>query len=72
MKSNMWMDLCVLWNDSSTSWEHLKDLKESNALEVAEYAVANNLTHELAFSWWVKFTLKQRDRIIKTIKTRYQ
>ena len=64
--------LCVLWKDGSISWEHLKDLKESNPLEVVEYAVANNLTHEPAFSWWVKFTLKQRDRIIKTIKTRYQ
>ena len=35
--------LCVKWKDDSTSWVPLKDLKESNLLEVSEYAVANKL-----------------------------
>ena len=48
MKNNMWMDpLCTSW-DGPTRWEHLNDLKESNPLEVAEYAFANNLIHEPA------------------------
>ena len=62
--------LCVRWRDGSTSWEALKDLKESNPLEVAEYAVANKLVHEAAFGWWVPFTIKKRDRIINAVKAR--
>jgi hypothetical protein len=31
----------------------LKDLKESNPVEVAEYAVANKIDDEPAFAWWV-------------------
>ena len=29
------------------------DLKASNPVEVAEYAVANRLVKEPAFKWWV-------------------
>ena len=28
---------CIQWIDGSTSWEALKDLKESNPVEIAEY-----------------------------------
>jgi hypothetical protein len=35
--------LCIEWKDGTTSWERLADLKESNPVEVAEYAVYNNL-----------------------------
>jgi hypothetical protein len=31
--------LCVTWRDGSTSWEPLYRLKESNPVNVAEYAV---------------------------------
>ena len=43
--------LCVKWKDSSTSWERLADLKESNPVEVAEYAMANGVDAETAFAW---------------------
>ena len=33
--------LLVHWRDGSISWEKLKDLKESNPIEVAKYAIAN-------------------------------
>jgi hypothetical protein len=33
--------LCVEWKYATTSWDRLADLKESNPVEVAEYAVAN-------------------------------
>jgi Reverse transcriptase (RNA-dependent DNA polymerase) len=62
--------LCVQWKDGSTSWESLKDLKESNPVEVAEYAVANKLVEEPAFAWWVKPVLRRRDRIIHAVKSR--
>ena len=64
--------LCILWKDGSTLWEPLKDLKESNPLEVAKYNVTNGIQNEPALIWWVPFMLKPRDRIIKTVKSRYQ
>jgi hypothetical protein len=64
-------DMCVEWCDGSTSWIPLKDLKVSNPVEMAEYAVSHNLTQEPAFSWWVEDILKKRDRTIAATNTRY-
>ena len=58
------------WRDSTSSWESLASLKESNPVEVAEY-VAQGIDSVLAFVWWVPFTLKKRDRLISTVNTRY-
>ena len=63
--------LCVLWKDGSTSWERLADLKELNPGECAEYAVANKLTTQPTFAWWVPFTLETRNKIIAAINSRY-
>ena len=63
--------LCVEWRDGTTTWESLSRLKESNPVEVAEYAVANGLVDEPAFKWWVPFTLKKRDAIISAVNKRY-
>jgi hypothetical protein len=63
--------LCARWKDGSTSWESLKDLKESYPVQVAEYAVANSLDEEPAFAWWIRHTLKKRDRLIARVKSRY-
>jgi hypothetical protein len=41
--------LLVLWKDKLTSWVKLKNLKESNPVELAEYAVANQIAEEPAF-----------------------
>ena len=49
-------ELLVQWKDGSVSWEKLKDLKESNPVEVAEYAVANRIVEEPAFTWLVPHT----------------
>ena len=57
--------------DGSTSWVPLKDLKESNPVETAEYAVANFIHEEPAFAWWVKDVLRKRDRILAKVKSRY-
>jgi hypothetical protein len=64
-------DMCVEWCDGSTSWIPLKDLKVSNPVETAEYAVSHNLTQEPVFSWWVEDILKKRDRMIAATNTRY-
>jgi hypothetical protein len=63
--------LLVQWRDGSTSWERLVDLKESNPIEVAEYAVVNRITEEPAFKWWVPHVIKRRNRIISKVKSRY-
>jgi hypothetical protein len=60
----------VLWKDGSTSWENLKDLKESFPVQVAEFAHTNNLQDLPAFRWWVPCTLKCRVHMIKAVKTR--
>lgn len=63
--------LCVQWKDGTTTWERLADLKESNPIEVSEYAVAQGLDHEPAFCWWVPYTLRKRDRIIASVNSRF-
>lgn len=64
-------DLLVEWKDGSSTWVPLKDIKESNPVDVAEYAVGNKIDQEPAFAWWVPFTLRKRDRIIKKVKSKY-
>ena len=59
----------VSWRDGSSDWVSLKDLKESNPIEVVEYAVANKIAEEPAFAWWVRDVLRRRDRIIKKVKS---
>ncbi len=63
--------LLLVWKDGTTSWEPLRNLKESHPVQVAEYAVANKLVAEPAFAWWVKDVLRRRERIIKAVKNRY-
>ncbi len=59
------------WKDGSTDWIDLKYLKDSNPIELAEYAVANRIQEETAFKWWVSETLRMRNRIIGKVKSRY-
>ncbi|KAI2494625.1 Reverse transcriptase (RNA-dependent DNA polymerase) [Fragilaria crotonensis] len=63
--------LLVEWNDGSSSWIPLSDLKDSYPVQVADYAVVNNLTQEPAFRWWVPFVLKKRERILRKVKSKY-
>jgi hypothetical protein len=63
--------LLVEWKDGASDWIPLKDLKDSNPVELAEYAVANGIDREPAFYWWVPHVLKKRNRIISKLKKRY-
>jgi hypothetical protein len=65
-----WKLLCQ-WKDGSSTWIPLVDLKDSNPVELAEYAVANKLQEEPAFKWWISSVLRKRNRIISKIKSRY-
>ena len=67
-KTTQGWNLCIEWKDGSTTWEPLKELKESNPIEVSEYAIANKIDHEPAFAWWGQNTLHKSNRIIKAAK----
>lgn len=58
-------ELEVEWRDGSSSWLSLKELKNSNSVEMAQYAVDNRIDQEPAFDWWVKDVLKRKVRLIK-------
>ncbi len=60
--------ICCQWNDGSTSWEKLSDLKESHPLQVVEFTVAMGLDHEPGFNWLLLHTLKKCDAIIALLK----
>ena len=55
--------LLVEWKDGSSNWVPLVELKESNPIEVAEYAVANIIDDQPAFKWWVPKVLRERNWI---------
>lgn len=63
--------LCVEWKDGTSEWVDLKDLKQSNPIELAEYAYNNKLLDEPAFKWWAPHVLKVRQRIVGKVKSRY-
>ena len=62
--------LLVSWKDGTSSWIALKDLKESNPVEVAEYALTNKILEEPAFAWWARHVLRKRERLIRKVKSR--
>jgi hypothetical protein len=70
-KTTKGRDLLVKWGDGTTSWMPLKDLKNSNPIEAAEYAVAQKLAGHPALAWWVRTALRARYRFIKKVNTRY-
>ena len=71
VKSTQGWQLCIQWRDGTSTWENLSTMKESNPIEVAEFAVSQGIDHEPAFAWWIPYTLKKRDRIIANVNARY-
>ena len=58
-------DIEVEWDDGTSSWFPLKEVTNSNSVELAEYAMHNHLDLEPAFDWWVWDTLKRKKCLIK-------
>ena len=65
-------DIRVKWTDGSTAWFPMKEVKSSNPLELAEYAIANKINDEPAFSWWIPTVLRTRKRMISRLKTHHK
>ena len=63
-------ELCVLWKSGEEQWLPLKQLKESNPIEVADYVKANDLVEEPGFKCWVPYTLRNRDQIVSKVMSR--
>ena len=59
------------WKYISVDWVPLKDLKHFNPVDLAECAMENEISDEPALNWWVKETLRHRDRIIYKVKSKY-
>ena len=68
--TNKGWDFQVRWETGETSWIPLKDIKESNAAKVVEYAIQEGIEKEPAFTWWMKTALKQRDAMINEVCVR--
>ena len=62
-------NLLVQWKNGTQEWVLLKILKNSNPIEVAEFAVARGIDNEPAFTWWVPYTLRRCDRIISGVNS---
>ncbi len=60
----------VEWSNGLCQWINLKLLKESNPVQVAEYATSRNIAEEPAFAWWVPYVLRKRDAIVKAVNSR--
>jgi hypothetical protein len=65
-------NLCVECKYRTTIWERLSDLKESNHVEVAEYADAKSFLETPDFVWWAPYVLKKRSRIIAAVTKYYR
>ena len=63
-RSTFRWQLCIQWRDRLTSCQVLKDMKESPPVETAEYAVDQEIYHELALNWLVNVVLKKSLSII--------
>ena len=50
-------DLLVDWDNGTQSWLPLHAVKQSNPIEVAEYAISRGIHEEPAFVWWVNQVL---------------
>ena len=60
----------VQWKDGTDSWLPLRELKESNPVQVSKYAQSAQLLDVPAFTWWAPHTLKKRDNIISKVVLR--
>jgi len=70
-KTTTGWEMEVEWKDGTSSWLPLKTLKETNPVQVADYARGNKIDMEPAFDWWVPTILRRQNRIIKRAMNRH-
>ena len=64
-------EIAVELVDGSQVWMPLKDVKDGYPIDLAEYAVAQQIETEPAFHWWVPQTRNHMQRMINKVKKKY-
>jgi hypothetical protein len=60
-------DICIQWQDGSSSWHPLSEIKNSFPIHLAEYAIQHDLQDEPVFRWWVRQALRRKKYMIKAM-----
>ena len=55
----------------SSTWNQVREVKESFPVQLEEYVVINQIADKPAFVWWKKKVLKKRDRIISKTASKH-
>jgi hypothetical protein len=61
----------VAFSDGMTAWLPLKEVKKSNPIKLAEYAVLNRIYEEPAFKWWVSLVIRKQNQMVNKVKKKY-
>ena len=61
----------IQWKYGSSTWNQVKDFKESFLAQLEKYAVLNQITYKPEFEWRIKKVLKKIDRIIPKTASKY-
>lgn len=61
----------VAFKDGTECWLPMNEVRQSNPIELAEYAVQRGIADDPPFAWWVPHTLRTRRRMISKIKSKY-
>ena len=64
-------EVMVLCKYGSTNWIQIKVVKDSNPVDVAEYAVENRIQDKPYFAWWVSKVPRRQNIIISKAKSKY-
>ena len=64
-------EVFIKWKYGSSAWNQVKGVKESLKVQLADYAVLNQIAEEPEFALWIKKVFKKRDRIISMTARKY-
>jgi hypothetical protein len=70
-KTTKGVEIQVHFRDDTHSWMPMNEVRQSNPIELEEYAVQHGIANEPAFAWWVPHTLRTRRRMVSKIKSKY-
>ena len=70
MTTSGWQ-LYIQWKYGSTDWVEPKNIKQSNIVELADYAKRVKIDDEPVFAWWVTYIQKKREIIWSKVKSKY-
>ena len=62
-------EICVLWEDVSTNWIALKDIKQSYPIELDDFSQLHGTHEEAAFAWWIQYVDRKRKAMISKLKS---